>query len=133
MKLSEKNVLITIGIMFVIVVAMLNLGNHETVKQLEKQSNIEITSSSYNVDDGKLTLGFEKPTKEFELSRITIIDKNSNSFNGETIKQNDYILIDAYIPELTKGDLLNIVIEESISTKKSKIEYKIPESISITL
>ena len=133
MKLSEKNVLIATGILFVIVVAMLNLGNNETVKQVDKQSNIEITSSSYNVYDGKLTLGFEKPTKEFELSRITIIDKNSNSFSGEPIKQNDYILIDAYIPELTKGDLINIVIEETISTKELKIEYKIPENISIAI
>lgn len=62
MKLSEKNVLIATGVLFVIVVAMLNLGNNETAKQLENQSNIEISSSSYNVNDGKLTLGFEKPT-----------------------------------------------------------------------
>lgn len=133
MKLSEKNVLIATGVLFVIVVAMLNLGNNETAKQLENQSNIEISSSSYNVNDGKLTLGFEKPTKEFELARITIIDQNSNSFNGEPTKQKNYILIDAYIPKLTKGDLLNIVIEETISTKELKIEYKIPENISITI
>jgi len=133
MKLSEKNVLIATGILFVIVVAMLNLGNNETAKQLEQQSNIEITSSSYNVYDGKLTLGFEKPPKEFELSRITIIDKNSNSFNGEPTKQNDYILVDAYIPDLTRGDLLNIVIEETNSTKELQIEYKIPGNISITI
>jgi len=130
MKLSEKNVLIVTGILFVIVFAMLNLGNNETAMQLEKRSNIEITSSSYNVFEGKLTLGFEIPTKEFELSKITIIDKNSNSFNGEPTKQNDYILIDTYIPELNKGDLLNIVIEETISAKALKIEYKIPEDIS---
>jgi len=133
MKLSEKNVLIATGILFVIVVAMLNLGNNETAMQLEKRSYIEITSSSYNVFEGKLTLGFEKPTKEFELSRITIIDKNSNSFNGEPTKQNDYILIDTFIPELSKGDLLNIVIEETISAKALKIEYKIPEDISSTI
>ena len=54
------------------------------------QSNIEIASSSYNVNDGKLTLGFEKPTKEFELSSNNDIDKNSNSFNGD--EQNDNIL-----------------------------------------
>ena len=133
MKLSEKNVLIATGILFVIVVAMLNLGNKEIAEQLEKQPSIEIASSSYNVNDGKLTLEFEKPTKEFELSRITIFDKNSNSFSGEHKIQNDYILIDTYIPELTSGDILNIVIEETISTKELKIEYKIPENIGITI
>ena len=64
MKLSEKKVLIAIGILFVIVTAMLNLGNIEIAEQLENEPSIEIVSSSYDVNDGKLTLEFEKSTKE---------------------------------------------------------------------
>jgi len=73
MKLSEKSVLIVTGVLFIIVIAVLNLGNNATANQHEMQSNIENSSLSYNVNDGKLTLGFEKPVEEYELSRKTII------------------------------------------------------------
>jgi len=132
MKLSEKNVLIATGLLFVIVITMLNHSNKETAKQLKGQSSIQIASSSYNVEDGKLTLEFEKTTKEFELERITIIDQNNNTFSGKSERKNDFIIFDTYMPELTVGDILKIVIEEAISTKELKIEYKIPAN-SITM
>lgn len=64
MKLSEKKVLIAAGILFVIVAVMLNLGNIEIAKRLVNQPSTEIASSSSNVNDGKLTLDFEKSTNE---------------------------------------------------------------------
>lgn len=67
MKLSEKNVLIAIGILFIIVIAMLNFGDKEIVEQHEKQPRLEIASSFYNVNDGELILEFEKPVKQFEF------------------------------------------------------------------
>ncbi len=73
MKLSEKKVLIATGILFVIVAAMLNLGNKVIAENIVNQPSIEIVSSSYNVNDGKLTLEFEKSTKELLfLSNIVI-------------------------------------------------------------
>ncbi len=65
--------LIAIGILFVIVAAMLNLGNIEIAEQLENQPSIEIASSSYNVNDGKLTLEFEKSTKELQFLSNNVI------------------------------------------------------------
>ncbi|WP_186670838.1 hypothetical protein [Sporosarcina sp. BP05] len=64
MKLSEKKVLIAIGILFIIVAAMLNLGNIEVAEHLVNESSIEIVSSSYDVNDGKLTLEIGKSTNE---------------------------------------------------------------------
>lgn len=64
MKLSEKKVLIAVGILFVIVAAMLNLGNLDIAEQLANQPSIEIASSSYYGNDGKLTLEIEKSTNE---------------------------------------------------------------------
>jgi hypothetical protein len=133
MKLSEKNVLIATGILFIIVIATLNFGNQEIADQLEKQPRLEVASSSYNANDGKLILEFEKPAKEFEFSRITIFDGNNKSYSGESKRKSEYIIINTYIPELTSGDVLNIVIEEAISTKELKIAYKIPESIIVPI
>jgi hypothetical protein len=132
MRLSEKNVLIGTGILFLIVFGMLNIGNIKSAEQLEERPSIEITSSSYNVNDGKLTLEFEKPIKEFELSRITVIDEQNNSFSGESKPKSDFLIFDTYIPQLNSGDILKIVIEEATSTKELKIEYKIPENMIIS-
>lgn len=128
MRLSEKNVLIGTGVLFIIVFGLLNIGNKKTAEQLGNQSSIKIASSSYNVNDGNLTLEFVKPTKEFKFSRITVIDGNNKYFTGKSERKEDYIIFDTFIPELNGGDMLKIIIEEAVSTKELKIEYKIPKS-----
>ncbi len=133
MKLSEKNVLIATGIMFLIVIAILNFSSKENAEQIMKKPSMEITSSSYTANGGKLTLKAEETPNEFELSRIMIIDKNNNSFSSEPTWQNDYKILDTYIPELTSGDILKIELEEAISTKGLKVEYKISGNSSSTI
>ncbi|MER2090295.1 MAG: hypothetical protein ABS920_11180 [Sporosarcina sp.] len=127
MRLSEKNVLIATGILFVIVLGILNNGNEKSDKQIEDRASIKLASSSYNMKDGRLTLEFENTAKEFELSRITIMDENRNSFRGNSKREKSYIIFDTYIPELNGGDILNIVIEDN-STNEIKIEYKVSEN-----
>ncbi|NYF24857.1 hypothetical protein [Sporosarcina sp. JAI121] len=127
MRLSEKNVLIATGILFVIVLGILNNGNEKSDKQIEDRASIKLASSSYNMKDGRLTLEFENTAKEFELSRITIMDENRNSFRGKSKREKSYIIFDTYIPELNGGDILNIVIEDN-STNEIKIEYKVSEN-----
>ena len=124
MKVSEKNVLIGTGILFLIVFVLLNLERKQTNDKL----NIAIASSSYNVNDGKLRLEFEEPVNEFELKRITIIDENENAVSGESKQENNLIIFDIYVPELNYRNELKIVIEETVSTMKLEIDYKIPEN-----
>ncbi|MBO0600669.1 hypothetical protein I2483_03250 [Sporosarcina sp. E16_3] len=73
MKLSEKNVLIATAILFVIVAALLNLGNKEIAENFVNLPSTEIASSTYKVNDGKLALEFGKSTNELLfLSNIVI-------------------------------------------------------------
>lgn len=130
MKLSEKNVLISTGILFVIAFAMLKLGNKDSADQLERLS-IEIASSSYELHDGKLRLTFEKPPTNIDALQITIVDENNHSISGTSKEENDYIIFETYIPELNYGNTLNIRIE-TMSTENVILEYKIPEDNIIT-
>jgi hypothetical protein len=128
MKISEKNVLISTGILFLIVFAMLNLGKKQTAEQIDNQLNIEVASSSYNVNGGKLRLEFKKPAKEVELKRITIIDENDNAVSVDSKRENNHIIFDTYVPELNYKEVLKIVIVDAISTMELEIDYKIPEN-----
>ena len=128
MKLTEKNVLISTGILFVIVLGMLKLGN----KEMPELLNIDIAFSSYNVDEGKLVLQFDKPAEQYDFFRITVIDENNNSFSGKPKLENDYVVFDTHTPELNFKDPLKIIIEEATSKKELELDYKIPEEHIIT-
>jgi hypothetical protein len=60
-----------------------NFGSKENAEQIVKKLSMEIKSSSYTANGGKLTSKAEETPNEFELSRILIINKNSNSFSAE--------------------------------------------------
>ena len=61
------------------------------------------------------------------------IDKNSNSFSGEPTWLDDNKILIHIIPELTSGDIFKIGLEEAISTKELKVEYKISGNSSSTI
>ena len=45
--------------------------------------------------------------------RISLFDKNSNSFSVEHLLQNDYLLAEANIPESTNGEIVSIVLRDT--------------------
>lgn len=125
MKLSEKNVLIGTGIVFVILFAVVKFG-HE--RPIDQQLDVKIASSFYNVNDGKLILQLENPIDQFEEFHITVIDQQDNSSYGTSKQVQDKIIFDTVMPELNFQAPLKVKIEEATTQKEVTVQYKIPES-----
>ncbi len=125
MKLSEKNVLIGTGILFIMLFGVVKFGH---VRPIDQQLNVKIASSYYNVNDGKLILQLENMTEQFNVFQITIVDQHDNLSSGTSKQIRDKIVFDTIMPELYFQAPLNVKIEETSTQKKVIVKYKIPET-----
>lgn len=133
MKVSEKNVLISTGILIVFVFAMLQLEKKKTAEKVKEKVSIEVASSSYDVTSGKLVLKFENRIEEFDSLVITIIDDKHNTSSGKPNQEQDALIFDTFIPDFNYENAFEIIfVQEDNSAEYLKFEYKIPTDNIIT-